>query len=202
MSLTVNQVIQLLQVIILTITAVIYISQLVLRFTVASDDVELINVEEDASRVSSFIENFRSMLASVALFLISGAVFAFYLVFLSVPGEIDGFMNFFEQNLVLITAVLIVSIVLVAVILGRTDTEDVGPVKVFPTFVLFFSGALSFFAIIGYVSLWALTYSPARLFFIGMMVFATGLFAFLFGAWQIGSELLDSLEDWEEGLNE
>ncbi len=93
MSLTVNHVIQLLQVIILAITAVIYISQLVLRFTVASDNVELIDIEEDASRVSSFIQNFRSMLASVALFLLSGAILAFYLVFLSVPGEIDSYMG-------------------------------------------------------------------------------------------------------------
>lgn len=200
MSLTVNHVIQLLQVIILAITAVIYISQLVLRFTVDSDNLELIDVEEDSTRVSSFIQNFRSMLASVALFLVSGVILAFYLVFLSVPGEIDGYMAFFEQKFMLITTVLIVSIALVAVILGRVDSENVGAVKVIPTAVLFFSGALSFFAIIGYVSLWALTYSPARLFFIGMMIFATGLFAFLFGAWQIGSELLDSLEDWEEGL--
>lgn len=201
MSLTVSHVIQLLQVIILAITAVIYISQLVLRFTVASDNVEIIDVEEDVSRVSSFIQNFRSMLASVALFLLSGGILAFYLVFLSVPGEIDGYMAFFEQNLIQITAVLIVSITLVAVILGRVDTENVGAVKAIPTAVLFFSGALSFFAIIAYVSLWALTYSPARLFFIGMIIFAMGLFAFLFGAWQIGSEVLDSLEDWEEGLS-
>lgn len=202
MSLTVNHVIQLLQVIILAITAVIYISQLVLRFTIASDNVKVIDVEKDTSKVSSFIQNFRSMLASVALFLLSGGILAFYLVFLSVPGEIDSYMAYFEQNFILITAVLICSIALVAVILGRVDTENVGAVKVIPTAVLFFSGALSFFAIIGYVSLWALTYSPARLFFIGMMIFATGLFAFLFGAWQIGSELLSSLEDWEEGLSE
>lgn len=201
MSLTVDHVIQLLQVIILAITAVIYISQLVLRFTVASDNVKVIDVEEDTSRVSSFIQNFRSMLASVALFLLSGGILAFYLVFLSVPAEIDGYMAFFEQNLIPITIVLVVSIVLVAVILGRVDAENVGAVKAIPTAVLFFSGALSFFAIIAYVSLWALTYSPARLFFIGMIVFATGLFAFLFGAWRIGSELLDSLEDWEEGLS-
>jgi len=201
MSLTISHVIQLLQVIILAITAVIYISQLVLRFTVASDSVEIIDVEEDASRVSSFIQNFRSMLASVALFLLSGGVLAFYLVFLSVPGEIDRYMGFFEQNSIRIAAVLIISIALVAVILGRVDTENIGAVKVIPTAVLFFSGALSFFAIIAYMSLWALTYSPERLFFIGMLIFATGLFAFLFGAWQIGSELLESLEDWEEGLS-
>ena len=201
MSLTVNHVIQLLQVIILTITAVIYISQLVLRFTINSDHVEIIDVDEDTSKVSSFIQNFRSMLTSVALFLLSGGIFAFYLVFLSVPGEIDDYMAFFEEKLIIITAIFIVSIALVAVILGRVDEENVGAVKVIPTAVFFFSGALSSFAIIGYVSLWALTHSPARLFFIGMMIFATGLFAFLFGAWQIGSELLDSLEDWEEGLN-
>jgi hypothetical protein len=201
MSLTTNHVIQLLQTIILAITAVIYISQLVLRFTVDSDNLELIDVEEDSSRVHSFIQNFRSMLASVALFLLSGGILAFYLVFLSVPGEIDSYMNFFEQNSILILVVLFISIVLVAVILSRVDSENIGAVRVIPTAVLFFSGALSFSAIIGYVSLWALTYSPARLFFIGMMIFATGLFAFLFGAWQIGSELLDSLEDWERELS-
>ncbi|WP_324756908.1 hypothetical protein [Haloarcula montana] len=110
-------------------------------------------------------------------------------------------MAFFEQNLIPITIVLFVSIAMVSVILSHVDTENVGAVKAVPTVILFFSGALSFFAIIAYVSLWALTYSPARLFFIGMMIFATGLFSFLFGAWQIGSELLESLEDWEDGLN-
>lgn len=202
MSLTVNNVIQLLQVIILSITAVIYISQLVLRFTVDSNNLDIIDGDEDASRVSSFIDNFRSMLASVALFFLSGGVFAFYLVYLSVPGEVNTYMAFFEQHFWAITAILFISVLVVAIILGRTDTENVTVVKMVPTFVLFFSGALSFFAIIGYASLWALTYSPARLFFLGMMIFATGLFAFLFGAWQIGSDLLESLEEWNEGMGE
>jgi hypothetical protein len=202
MSLTVNHVIQLLQVIILVITAVIYISQLVLRFTIDSDDVEIIDMEEDTSKISSFVENFRSMLASVALFFLSGGILAFYLVFLSVPGEINTYMTFFQQNFIWITLILVISILLVALIIGNVDAENVGAVKAIPTAVLFFSGALSFFAIIAYICLWALTYSPERLFFIGMLIFAVGLFAFLFGAWQIGVELLDSLEDWENRLGD
>ena len=123
MSVTTGELIQLLQLIILAFTAVIFISQFLLRLFLTEDLVRIIEStgrEQAMDRISNSVKTF---FLSITFFMIGGTVISLYLVLVGAPTPIDQFMDFFEGNLDLFGAAVFLAVAVIALFI-RGDYEN------------------------------------------------------------------------------
>lgn len=190
MSITTSELIQLLQLIILAFTAVVFISQAILRFFL-NENIKQIVESIGEEKAMDLMENGVQMIfLSSAFFMFGGSVISLYLVILGSPGPVNRFMEIFESNLLIFGIAILLSIISIALVIqGDYENQNKGIIG----FVIatFLTGGISFILIIIYIALWAATKSIDWIFFIGALSVTFALFSLLFGAVIVSEVLVD-----------
>ena len=91
MSIETSDLISLLEVIILTFTAFIYISQAVLRLFLDSENLSSVSSQLDTSEVD-LERNFRTLMGGVAVLFPSAAIISVFIALSSTPDQVETFI--------------------------------------------------------------------------------------------------------------
>lgn len=198
MSVTTGDLIQLLQLIILAFTAVVFISQSLLRFFLSEDVARVIDATGQEQAMDQIINGVQTFFLSIAFFMIGGTVISLYLVLVGATTAVGQFMDFFEANLYLFGAAVLVAIAVIALFIsGDYENPHTGVKGI--VIATFLTGGVSVMIVILYVTLWAVTRSTEWVFFIGTVSVAVAMFTLLFGSLILSEVLLDVVENYPVG---
>lgn len=118
MSVTTGELIQLLQLIILAFTAVIFISQFILRFFLNNDITNVIRSVGREQMMDQLMNSVNLLFVSIGLFMVGGSSISVYLVLLGAPSPVNRFMQVFEANLYIFGIAVLAIIIVMAVYIG------------------------------------------------------------------------------------
>lgn len=194
MSITTGELIQLLQLIVLAFTAVIFISQFILRFFLSDDVTSIIESTGEEQVMDQLTNGVKMFFLSIASFMIGGSVISVYLVLVGAPTAVNQFMEVFEANLYIFGIVVLAIVAAIALYIGGDYENPHTGVKGL-VIAAFLTGGVSMILIIIYVTLWAATQTVEWIFFIGALSVAFAMFTLLFGALTLNEVLLDVIEE-------
>lgn len=197
MSVTTGNFIQLLQLIVLAFTAVVFISQFILRLFISDRAMELVKSTKGDEAIGKLKNGVKTFFLSIGFFAFSGTLLSVYLILVAVPGEVDFFLSVFETYWYVFGIAILLMVLGAALIIGgKTETFHTGIKGV--VIGTFLAGGFSLFIIIVYVVLLAATRSPEWIFFISTVCLAVAMFSFLYGSLVMSETILDVIEDIDE----
>lgn len=201
MSVTTGELIQLLQLIILAFTAVIFISQFILRFFLNNDITNVIRSVGREQMMDQLMNSVNLLFVSIGLFMVGGSSISVYLVLLGAPSPVNRFMQVFEANLYIFGIAVLAIIIVMAVYIGGDYENPHTGVKGLVTATVL-TGGVSVMVIIIYITLWAATLTVEWIFFIGALSVAFAMFSLLFSAFTLGEVLLKVVEEVSENTED
>ncbi|RDZ39259.1 hypothetical protein C5B89_12100 [Haloferax sp. Atlit-47N] len=192
MSIETSDLISLLEVIILTFTAFIYISQAVLRLFLDSENLSSVSSQLDTSEVD-LERNFRTLMGGVAVLFPSAAIISVFIALSSTPDQVETFIIWMSRNQQISWGLIIATVVVIAIGLARRNKAGSAEMGIYGMILL--SGSLSFLLVTVAFVVNVLRRSPESVFFVSIMLFAIGMIAFALGLFQLGNDLLGLLEN-------
>lgn len=201
MSVTTGELIQLLQLIILAFTAVIFISQFIFRFFLNNDITNVIRSVGREQMMDQLMNSVNLLFVSIGLFMVGGSSISVYLVLLGAPSPVNRFMQVFEANLYIFGIAVLAIIIVMAVYIGGDYENPHTGVKGLVTATVL-TGGVSVMVIIIYITLWAATLTVEWIFFIGALSVAFAMFSLLFSAFTLGEVLLKVVEEVSENTED
>lgn len=194
MSLTPSELIQILQLIILSVTAAVFVCQFVLRLFQNRDTDSIIQAVGEEKALNKLQNGTNSFFVSIFFFAISGSVISLYLVLYTVPGEVNHFLNtFYEYRYYSGSAVVLAIIAIAAGIQGDLENRHTGITGLAVSTI--FAGLVSVFLLLLYFVLLAANRSIEWIFFISGISLAIALTCLLFGFFFIVESITDILND-------
>ena len=199
MVLNTGHFIQILQLIVLAITAEIFVAQFALRLFQDSEVTKKLESAKGKEAVDALRNGVQTIFVSMFFFATSGTLMAVYLILHSVPNEVTFFMSYFESNLRLFGALTLLIVLAIALVIGG-DSENPNKGIIGAVIGSFLTAVFSFFVIMVYAGLWAATRSADWVFFLSMIAVALAMGFFLFGTLIMANNLLDILDELYEGI--
>lgn len=194
MSVTTGDLIQLLQLIVLAFTAVVFISQFILRFFLSEDVTKIIESSGKEQAMDQLTNGVKMFFLSIVSFMVGGSVISVYLALVGAPDAVAQIMATFEANTLLIGIAILAALAIIAVYIGGDyENPHTGTKRLIMAAVL--TGGISVMIIVIYVTLWAATQAEEWIFFIGALSVAVAMFTLLFGALTLSEVLLDVIEE-------
>jgi len=198
MSVTTSDLIQILQLIVLAFTAVVFISQFALRAFISDSMMSKIEMVEGEEGIDKFRNGATGALVSISFFMVSGTLLSTYLLLSAVPEQIDHYIGWFETYQWYFGGGLLLLILSFALFI-KGESEN--PTKGYfgAAVSTFLAGGVSLFLILLYVGLLIGVRSIEWVFFVSMICLVIALFAFLFGSFTMGSVFIDIVDEvWEQ----
>ena len=193
MSITTSELIQLLQLIILAFTAVILISQFIVRFFHQESMSELLISTGENQMIDRFRNGVKLFYLSILFFMIGGSVVSLSLVLSGAPEVVDGLIGTVQDYLRLVLGLVLLMLGAIAMwIRGDYENPHAGIKGVVIAAVL--TGGISIMILLIYITLWAASRGPEWVFFIGATSVAFAMFTLLFGAVALGEVFLKIIE--------
>lgn len=194
MVVTTGDLIQLLQLIVLAFTAVVFIAQIIIRMYLTDRIEELIRESQREKDLEKFRTGIQAFFVSLGFFAVGGTMLSLSLLYSAVPEQISFLLDIFESNMWVFGGIVLMVVIIIAFhISGDLENPHTGITGVVHAAVL--SGMVSMFLLFVFVTLWVASHGAEWVYFISTFSVAGAMGSMLMGALNIGEVMVGIVDD-------